>query len=927
MIHCLSFTWYGRAIRILLTIFLLLLIQGAFGFHAAADERIRFYIAPNGNDENTGSIKRPFLSIIRAKQAIREIKSKPGADIVVTLRGGSYRLEQPMIFTPEDIGQDGGTLTFTAHPGETPIILGSRRITGFQPAGDGLWSVTIPEANDGRWNFEQLYINGRRAVRARTPNNHYFYMNGAPVEGIDPATNQFGYLNDCAFLAEGKDIGELFTLPTEALRRVVVVGYHSWDISRHYISSVDAKRGAVFLTGHYPPKFYSHTTKERYYLENYRAALDEPGEWFLDRDGTLIYRPRQGEDMKTAIVEAPVIESFIHFKGESNDRPVSNITLKGLSFAYAHYSLPPLGQWSPQAASKIQAAILADHATNIKLLDCTIEHTGAYAVWFRNGCSRNVVQKCYFNDLGAGGIRVGQTGAVQDVKFLTDRTVIDNNIIRNGGHIWPDAVGILIGQSGDNQVTHNDISGLPYTGISVGWKWGYGRVPSVRNTIRFNHVHHLGRDILYDMGAIYTLGEAPGTVISDNVIHDLENEDGFGMSGIYNDNSSSFILMERNLVYNILNGYAYQLTSGKENVLRNNILVSEKGNLFNLAYFYDQEDHLSVRVEKNIAYGKWFRPFSGKKIGARAIFRNNLYWNPSKTSADADAAEKTFTARQKDGYDRDAVFEDPGFEDPAGVNFDFKTDSAMNKIGFKPFNYKLAGVYGSMDWVNKAKEVQFTPYQRRPLIPWTFFDDFENTPIGSVPGRLSLSVENKGDSILVSDETSAGGKNSLKITKVTGLQYPFNPHFYFNPRQIRGKAKLSFDIKVEQPSHIICEWRQYPGNPYYVGPKLAVKNCVLSSQGKVLMPVPCGEWFHIEMSAGQGIGADGTWDLTVTLPASLPRVFNRLKTGSPDARTTNWIGFVSGGNDSWAYYIDNLRMSNDNGNELFGGFVMRLKDH
>jgi hypothetical protein len=366
--------------------------------------------------------------------------------------------------------------------------------------------------------------------------------------------------------------------------------------------------------------------------------------------------------------------------------------------------------------------------------------------------------------------------------------------------------------------------------------------------------------------------------------------------------------MERNLIYNIQDGFSYQLTSGKENILRNNILVSEEGRLLNLAFFYDKEEHLAITIENNIIFGKWFKPFSGKKIGARADFRKNLYWDPTKTPV--DVTEKAFAARQKDGQDIDAIVAKPDFEEPDKSNFSLKTEAASKKNGFKPFNWKQAGVYGAADWVKKAKEIQYAPYKRRQAPPLTFFDDFENTPVGIVPERAVVSIEKKGDSILVSDEAAASGKNSLKISKVPGLRYVFNPHFYYNPRQSQGIAKLSFDIKVEESTQMICEWRQYPGKPYYTGPQIAVKNCLLSTLGKSMLPVPCGKWFRVEMSSGQGDQADGTWNLKVTIPDGQPQYFKNLKLGNPDTKLTNWIGFVSGQSDSSVYYIDNINMSN-----------------
>ena len=883
-----------------------------------AGEQADFWVAPDGNDTGPGTKRRPFATFARARDAARTLRqTNPDRDVLVLFRGGTYHIDSPIDFSPEDSGPAGGRVTYAAAPGAQPVISGGRRITGFKPCGDGIWKAAVPEARGGKWRIGQLYVNRHRAVRARTPNGHYAYMDGTVETGIDPVTGESGPLNDRAFLARPNDIAPLLKLPPELLRDVVVTAYHSWEISRHRVAGIEPGRNLVFLTGRYPPKFGHYASKERYYLENFREALDAPGEWFLDREGILFYKPRPGEDMAQAEVVAPVTETFLRLSGSAGGAQVENILFRGLAFECAAYLMPPEGEWSPQAACKIGAAVVADYARNVVFDGCSIRRTGAYGIWFREGCRDCAVDRCLLEDLGAGGARLGQTAHTPlEAGQLTGHCRVDNNIIRDAGHVWPDAVGILVGHSGDNQVTHNDIAGMPYSGISVGWRWGYGDVPSKRNTISYNRIHHLGWDVLADMGGIYTLGEAPGTVMSGNVIHDFDGDGDSSMHGLYNDNSTSFMLMENNLVYNVRDG-GYKLGSGKGNIVRNNVFVSRPGDKgrYNgpvmFCQYYKQETHVAATLERNIICGCGGKVFAAPEFGDRLELRNNLYWEPS--GAPIDFIGRSFENWQKLGRDVGSVIADPKFADAAKNDFRLKPDSPALAVGFVPFDYSQAGVYGDPSWVAKAREFAAPPPWRGlpPPPPTVFSDGFENTDVGNLPNRTRSLVENKGDGIAVTEETAAAGKRCLKITDAPGLKHSFNPHFWYTPEHHAGVATFSFDIRLEEGAELNHEWRQYPGKPhYYIGPRLLIRDGKLTVAGHPPLALPCGAWTHIEIRAGFGSKADGTWQLAVTAAGAEPKRFSGLKFGSPETRGVTWIGFVSSADRKGVYYIDNVRLEN-----------------
>ncbi|MCY2995351.1 MAG: right-handed parallel beta-helix repeat-containing protein [Planctomycetota bacterium] len=451
---------------------------------------------------------------------------------------------------------------------------------------------------------------------------------------------------------------------------------------------------ATFTGGSWRPLTWSGG----YYAENvFEGLAGAPGTWYLDRQqGLLYYHPLPGEDPATCEVIAPATEQLVRFAGDAAaGRLVRNITLRGLSFQHTDWPLAAAGFAVPQADLPAPAAVTAEGAVGCRWEGCRFQHLGAWGLELRRGCRENSIVRCTLSDLGAGGVKLGEPENAQADCDETCRTLIADNRISDTNRVYLGSPAVWVGQSSQNTISHNEISGPAMWAISLGWTWSYFPLQRARdNIVEFNHCHDLGMGPLGTHCAIYALGTSPGTIIRNNYVHHVAASSfwpGAG-EGIILDNGCCGIRVEDNVVHDAVAGGFGTNFNCFGNVIVNNVFAY--GKEYQLTVYGDaptgKPQPKGEIFARNIVIwqdGPLIKEADWPSFGT--LWDYNLYWQ-------ADGQPVKFMKYSWDEWhakdlDTHSLVADPLFVDAKQRNFTLRPESPAFGLGFRSIDLSKVG--------------------------------------------------------------------------------------------------------------------------------------------------------------------------------------------------------------------------------------------
>ena len=572
------------------------------------------WISPKGSDFNDGTRQSPKATLTSALRQAREWRrtenNRIQGGITIYMEGGTYAFYEPVFIRPEDSGTKESPTIIRSVGDEKVILSGGISINGWKKQGK-VWVADVPAFNGRPLDFRQLWVNGKKAVRARDVED-FEKMNR--ICSVDEK-NEILYVPAVSICRLIDNKGNLKAKYAE------MVLHQMWCVANLRIRSVEVQGDSAAIRFHQPesriqfehpwprPMVTTNGHNSAFYLTNARELQDVPGEWYHDIDARKVYYyPREGEKMQEAEVIVPAVETLVRVEG-TLDRPVCHIRFEKITFSYTTWMRPSEKGHVPLQAGmyltdgyridpKMQrnylnhpldnqgwlgrpaAAVRVVAARQIDFERCRFEHLGSTGLDYEEAVQGGVVRGCLFRDIAGNGLLVGSfSPAAHETHLPYDpadrREVCTQQQINNcyfteiGNEDWG-CLAIAAGYVGDVNIEHNEISEVPYSGISLGWGWTQTVNCMRNNRVHANLIHHYAKH-MYDVAGIYTLGSQPKSYVTENCVHSIYKpgyvHDPNHWFYLYTDEGSSFITVRDNWT----EGEKYlQNANGPGNVWENN---------------------------------------------------------------------------------------------------------------------------------------------------------------------------------------------------------------------------------------------------------------------------------------------------------------------------------------------------------------------
>ena len=669
---------------------------------------LELYVSPDGHDANPGTKDRPFATLAHAHDAVRQIKKPLKEPVTVCIRGGTYYLDEPLVFTAEDSGSREAPVRFVAYKDEKPVLSGGVKLDlTWRPYRNGIFQANVSMVRKSKLTFTQLFVNGIRQHPARYPNfaDDYRYNGpGCSADAISPERVK-RWKNPIGGIVHG-------------------LSSHRWGSLHYQITGVDENGRLKLKGGDQINRSSSLLHKQYRFVENIFEEMDAPGEWYLNSNKGILYLiPPKGVDITRARVEAVLLEQLVEFRG-SIRQPVRNIHLRGLTLIQTARTVlekyEPLlrGDWSIVRAG----AVFFECAECCSVTDCFFDAVGGNGVFISNYNRRIKVAGCKFTEAGDSAIcLVGDFKAVRSASTWQnqiadppDKTVgpatqnypalcvIHNNLIHNIGIFGKQTAGVFISMAAEITVSHNTIYRVPRAGICINdGTWGGHLIEynDVFNTVRETGDHgpfnSWGRDRHWGSRSDLTrsicqLDNFKTTIIRHNRFahwgsHSwcIDLDDGSSNYHLYNNlclgmsfklREGSFRLVENNVCVGPVPPGLHVWYEGCDDVIRRNIIVNTEGTA--IYEFIRCNPTYARQFDYNLFYNYKGEPVVRLRDGAPSPFKELM----------------SFSEWQAQGFDVDSLFADPLFIKPAKGDYRVKPNSPALKLGFKNFPMDNFGV-------------------------------------------------------------------------------------------------------------------------------------------------------------------------------------------------------------------------------------------